>query len=132
MDKNYVNSLYRVFDNFSKRVEYAIGTPWAFITAIALIAIWAALGPLFSFSDSWQLVVNSATTVLTWLMLFCLQATQTRDNRAIHLKLDELLRAIDGARTPLALAEEMPTADLDRLHNEMRDAALREGEPPPL
>jgi low affinity Fe/Cu permease len=120
------------FAKFSRHVEHAVGSPWAFAVAVALIVVWAATGPWFHWSDTWQIVINTLTTIITFLMVFLIQATQTRDTRAMHLKLDELLRAVEGARTPLALAEEMPTADLDRLHDEMRGAAIREGEPPPL
>jgi low affinity Fe/Cu permease len=120
--------LYRLFDNFSKLVEWAIGTPWALIIAIASIIIWAASGPFFDYSDSWQLVINSSTTVLTWLMLFLLQSTQNRGNLALHVKLDELLRAVGNARTSVALAEELERPELDALHEELREEAQRDKE----
>jgi low affinity Fe/Cu permease len=120
------------FSKFARHVEYAVGSPWAFVLSVVLIVVWAATGPWFQWSDSWQIVINTLTTIITFLMVFLIQATQTRDTRAMHLKLDELLRAVEGARTPLALAEDMPAADLDALHEEMREAAKREGDPPPL
>jgi low affinity Fe/Cu permease len=103
------------FRKFASKVSLATGTPWAFIAAVALIAVWAATGPLFHFSDVWQLVINTSTTIVTFLMVFLIQNTQNRDSEAIHLKLDELLRAVQGARNSLVDLEEMSDEDLKRL-----------------
>jgi low affinity Fe/Cu permease len=121
-----MEALSRWFDNLSKKIEYAIGTPTAFLIACASIVVWAAAGPFFGWSDTHQLIINTATTILTWLMLFLLQATQNRDNLALHLKIDELLRAVGEARTSVALAEEMDRPELDALHEELRQEAKRD------
>ncbi|GAB4212055.1 MAG: hypothetical protein OHK0022_47390 [Roseiflexaceae bacterium] len=90
-----MNELFRKFANKTSDI---VGSPWAFIAAVALIIGWAASGPLFGFSDTWQLVINTGTTIITFLMVFLIQNTQNRDARAIHLKLDELIRSVKGAR----------------------------------
>src|SRR5204862_3962834 len=84
----------------------------AFLLAVAIVLIWAASGPIFNFSDTWQLVINTATTVVTFLMVFLIQNTQNRDSQAIHTKLDELLVATQGARNTLAIAEEFSVEEL--------------------
>jgi low affinity Fe/Cu permease len=103
------------FRKFANKVSLATGTPWAFLAAVTLIVVWAITGPLFHFSDVWQLVINTGTTIVTFLMVFLIQNTQNRDSQAIHLKLDELLRAVQGARTSLVDLEEMSDEDLQRL-----------------
>ena len=97
-----------------------VGSPWAFTLACALVVVWAATGPLFGFSDTWQLVVNTATTIITFLMVFLLQNTQNRDAHAVHLKLDELIRAVGGARNRLVDIEEMTDDELEALHEQFR------------
>jgi low affinity Fe/Cu permease len=104
------------------------GSVWAFASALGLVLLWAALGPLFGYSDTWQLVVNTATTIVTFLMIFLVQNTQNRDARAIHLKLDELIRHMKGARNSLIALEEMSDEELDRLEGEFR--RLRSRRPP--
>jgi len=99
-------------------VSIAVGSPWAFMLALAAIAGWAVTGPLFHFSDTWQLVINTATTIITFLMVFIIQNTQNRDTRAIQLKLDELLRAVQGARTRLVALETLTDQELDELQKE--------------
>ncbi|HEX2916225.1 MAG TPA: low affinity iron permease family protein, partial [Chloroflexia bacterium] len=86
------------FRNFANKTSAAVGSPWAFIAALGLIIVWAVTGPLFGFSDTWQLVINTGTTIITFLMVFVIQNTQNRDGRAMQLKLDELIRAAKGAR----------------------------------
>ena len=103
------------FSRFSQRVADIAGSPWAFIVAITSIALWLVSGPLFGFSDTWQLVANTVTTLITTLMVFLIQNTQNRDARAIHLKLDELLRATPKARNEFMEAEE---EDLDEIERE--------------
>jgi len=93
---------------------------WAFVAALALILLWALLGPVFHYSDTWQLVVNTATTIITFLMIFLVQNTQNRDARAIHLKLDELIEHVQGARNSLIALEDMSDDELDRLETEFR------------
>jgi len=90
-----MNNLFR---QFAQRTSGAAGSPWAFLLAVTVVVVWAITGPLFGFSDTWQLVINTGTTIVTFLMVFLIQNTQNRDAVAIQLKLDELLRAIEGAR----------------------------------
>jgi low affinity Fe/Cu permease len=112
-----------MFDTLARRVEHAVGTQWAFFAALAIVLGWAVIGPLFAFSDTWQLVINTGTTIITFLMVFLIQATQSRDTAAIQIKLAELLRAIEGARTELGSIEELPAEQLE----EVRRAVM----PPP-
>ncbi|HEY3068233.1 MAG TPA: low affinity iron permease family protein [Methylomirabilota bacterium] len=105
-----------------------VGSPLAFIGAIVLVVVWAAMGPVFHYSDTWQLVINTGTTILTFLMVFLIQATQNRDATAIHLKLDELIRGVKGARTRLVRLEEFSDEELTelqeqfhRLHDRLAD-----------
>ena len=88
------------------------------MSALAIVLVWALTGPLFGFSDTWQLVINTGTTIVTFLMVFLVQNTQNRDARAIHLKLDELLRGVEGARTGLVNLEAMSDEDLARLQEQ--------------
>ena len=92
--------------------------PWAFVLACGVIVVWAITGPLFRFSDTWQLVINTATTIVTFLIVFLIQNTQNRDTKAVHLKLDELLRGVSGARTSLVDLEHLSDEELDRLQKE--------------
>jgi len=103
------------FSRVASRIANFTGRPWAFLTAIVVILVWAITGPIFGFSDTWQLVINTGTTVVTVLMVFLIQNTQNRDARAIHLKLDELLRATPNARREFMEAEE---EDLDEIERE--------------
>jgi low affinity Fe/Cu permease len=112
------------FRKFANRVSGAAGSPWAFLAAVALIAGWAASGPLFGFSETWQLVINTTTTIVTFLMVFLIQNAQNRDAAAIHLKLDELLRVQDKARNGLVDVEDLSDAELKRLQADF--ARLRE------
>jgi len=108
-------------------LAYAIahwtGKPSAFLLALASIIIWGASGPLFGFSDTWQLVINTATTIVTFLMVFLIQATQNRDTLALQIKLAELIIAMRGAQNRLATVEDMTEAELEALHNEYRQRA---------
>ena len=114
------------FSKLARKIERLVGSPWAFVVACILVLLWLLTGPLFDFSDTWQIAINTLTTIITFLIVFLIQATQTRDTLAIHVKLDELLRADKQARTPVALAEDLPRRDLDRLHNELQEEAKRE------
>ena len=91
-----------LFRTFAVKTSEAVGSAWAFIAAVMLIIGWAISGPFFHFSDTWELIINTSTTIITFLMVFLIQNAQNRDSKALHLKLDELIRAVDGARTGLA------------------------------
>ena len=107
-----------VFRRFSQATSAAVGSPIAFVTALLIVLAWATSGPLFGFSDTWQLVINMSTTIVTFLMVFLIQTTQNRDSRAIQLKLDELIRAISDARNELIDVEDDEDADVKRLQHE--------------
>ena len=106
------------FRRTSRKVAGAIGTPAAFLVAFLFVLAWALTGPIFGFSDTWQLIINTSTTVVTFLMVFIIQATQNHDAKAIHLKLDELIRANTKARNMLLEAEELTEEELDDLQKE--------------
>ena len=97
-----------------------MGSPAAFMIAVVSIVVWAALGPVFAYSDTWQLAINTSTTIVTFLMVFLIQATQNRDAKAIHLKLDELIRGLQGARNHLVDLENLTDAELDDLQKEFQ------------
>ncbi len=118
-------SLKESFRRAAHRVAEAVGTPTAFAIALASILVWLASGPLFHFSDTWQLVINTATTIVTFLMVFLIQNAQNRDARVFHLKLDELIRGVKGARNELVNLEELTDDDLERLHCEFRELQKR-------
>lgn len=107
-----------LFRRFATRTSEWVGTPAAFVIGVALIVLWGLTGPLFGYSDSWQLVVNTATTIITFLMVFLIQATQNRDAKAIHLKLDELLRGVHGARTAMVALENSTDEELAQFQDE--------------
>jgi len=107
-----------LFRKFAQTTSQAVGSSWAFILAFLIIVVWAITGPLFHYSDTWQLVINTSTTIITFLMVFLIQNTQNRDAKAIHLKLDELIKGVKGARTELVDLEDLSDADLERLHKE--------------
>jgi low affinity Fe/Cu permease len=102
----------------SEWISLAVGSPWAFALATLVIIGWLVTGPLFHYSDTWQLVINTATTIITFLMVFLIQNTQNRDTKAIHLKLDELLRGVRGARNSLVSLERLSDEELDQLQRE--------------
>ncbi len=109
-----------IFRKISHWTSDKVGSPWAFVVALLVIIVWAISGPLFGFSDTWQLVINTGTTILTFLMVFLIQNTQNRDARAIHLKLDELIRAIDPARNTLIDIEDMEDDELALLQDDFK------------
>ena len=113
------------FNQFASRISDAVGTYRAFMLALALVVLWALTGPLFDFRDSWQLIVNTATTIVTFLMVFLIQATQNRETRAIHLKLDELIRAQRKARNIFADLEHATDEELEELESEFRRLRAR-------
>ena len=116
--------LRELFRKFAHRASLVVGSPWAFISAIAVIVLWGLTGPMFGFSDTWQLIINTGTTIVTFLMVFLIQNTQNRDAAAMHLKLDELIRAVAEARTGMVDLEELSDKELEKLHEEFK--ALRE------
>jgi low affinity Fe/Cu permease len=104
-----------LFTRFAKWTARATGRPAAFVIAGAVILTWVITGPLFGFSDTWQLVINTGTTIITFLMVFLIQATQNRDGEAIQVKLDEIIRAIGNARNEVMNLEELEEEDLDQI-----------------
>ena len=106
------------FGQFAADASYWVGSKWAFVTSGLLIATWAITGPVFHFSDTWQLVINTGTTIVTFLMVFLIQNTQNRDARAINLKLDELIHAIDKARDHMINIEKLSDVELDVLESQ--------------
>jgi low affinity Fe/Cu permease len=106
------------FHRFASSAAEVVGRSYAFILAVTVLGVWASTGPLFHFSDTWQLVINTGTTIVTFLMVFLIQNTQNRDAHAIHLKLDELIRANKHARNALLGLESMSDADLRTLQLE--------------
>jgi low affinity Fe/Cu permease len=122
-----------IFTRFAKAAAIASGQPAAFIMAAGIVILWLVTGPMFQFSDTWQLVINTGTTIITFLMVFLIQNTQNRDTLAIHLKLDELIRSHKGAHTALLNLEELSSEELARFQSiylEMAEKArehLRKG-----
>ena len=116
------------FTRFARWTSCHAGRPSAFLFAAVIIVIWAATGPLFNFSDTWQLVINTGTTIVTFLMVFLIQNTQNRDSQAIHVKLDELIRAKKGARNALLNLENLSDEELEQLRasfNQIAEKATR-------
>ena len=105
------------FRKFAENTANAVGSYWAFLLAALTVIIWAVSGPLFGFSDTWQLVINTGTTVVTFLMVFLIQNTQNRDAEAMHIKLDELIRAIKEAQNSLLDLENLDEEELDRIRS---------------
>src|SRR6478672_2435933 len=107
-----------LFRKFAHKTSQIVGTSWVFILAVLIILVWGITGPMFHYSDTWQLVINTGTTIITFLMVFLIQNTQNRDAKAIHLKLDELIKGVKGARTGLVNLEQLSDSDLEKLHKE--------------
>src|SRR4051812_1778713 len=116
--RNFSTRCREGFRSCAHKVSNAVGSPWAFTVAFLLIVAWIVTGPMFHYSDTWQLVINTATTIITFLMVFVIQNTQNRDTRAIQLKLDELLRGVHGARNRLVALETLTDEELDDLQKE--------------
>ncbi len=116
-----------IFRRLAHHASEAAGTAWAFILAASVIVVWAFTGPLFHFSDTWQLVINTGTTVLTFLMVFLIQNTQNREARAIHLKLDELILSIQGPRNAMVNVEDLSDEELARLRQEFQRSGMQSG-----
>ena len=119
------------FRRIAHQTADVVGSPWAFLFAIVVVVVWALTGPSFHYSDTWQLIINTGTTILTFLAVFLIQNTQNRDAKAIHLKLDELIRAVEGARTRLVHLEHLSDdelADLQAQFQHLHDRLARHHE----
>jgi low affinity Fe/Cu permease len=103
----------------------AVGSPWAFFAAITLVLVWAALGHRFGYSDTWQLVINTGTTIVTFMMVFLIQNTQNRDAKIVHLKLDELIHGVKGARTALMGLEQLTDEELGKVQEQLEHVRAR-------
>src|SRR5260370_27981977 len=124
-----------LFRKFAQAASQAVGSSWAFILAVLIILVWGLAGPMFHYSDTWQLTVKTGTTIITFLMVFLIQNTQNRDATAIHLKLDELIRGVKGARTGMVALEDLNDEQLaklkhefDRIHQRSHDEGNEDGE----
>ena len=121
------------FRLFARRSSMLLGSAWAFASAILIIVVWGLTGPTFHYSDTWQLIINTGTTIVTFLMVFLIQNTQNRDAKAVHLKLDEVIRALKGARNELVDLEKLSDEDLTSLEKQferVRKKAERDGNNP--
>jgi low affinity Fe/Cu permease len=128
--RNLVDVVRYTFRIFAHQSSIVLGSAWAFVGAVLVVLVWVLTGPTFHFSDTWQLVINTATTVITFLMVFLIQNTQNRDTKAIHLKLDEMIRALKGARNQLLDLENLSDEELKKLEEQfqrMRKRAERDG-----
>jgi low affinity Fe/Cu permease len=121
-----VQPVHEKFRTFAYRVSAVVGTAWAFLAAVLLVVVWALTGPIFHFSETWQLVINTGTTIVTFLMVFLIQNTQNRDMKAIHLKLDELIRGGKGPRNRFVDLEDLSDKELDQLMDEFQKFQKRE------
>jgi low affinity Fe/Cu permease len=117
-DRDFFCRIRDAFGVFARKTSSVLGSAWAFVCAILIILIWAMTGPAFGYSDTWQLIINTGTTIVTFLMVFLIQNTQNRDAKAVHLKLDELIRALGGARNKLVDLEKLSDDDLKALETE--------------
>lgn len=115
-----------IFRKFSHAIAAAVGSPRAFLVALLSLVIWGFTGPMFGYSDTWQLVINTGTSLITFLMVFIIQNSQNRDTKAMQLKLDELIRALEGARTKLVNLENLSDEDLLQLQEEFARLGKRE------
>ena len=113
------------FRHFARKASAVLGSAWAFIGALVIIGVWGLTGPMFHFSDTWQLIINTGTTIVTFLMVFLIQNTQNRDAKAMHLKLDELIRAVKGARNRLVDLEALSDEELKKLEDQFKNLRAR-------
>jgi low affinity Fe/Cu permease len=120
MTRRQQNPLSRALEVFSRKATEATGTSMAFITACLVIVVWAVTGPIFGFSDTWQLVINTGTTIVTFLMVFLIQRSQNKDALAIHLKLNEIVAAMEGASNRLIDVEDLTEAEIQALRDHYR------------
>jgi low affinity Fe/Cu permease len=108
------------FRKFARQSADVVGSSWAFIAAVGIIVVWGLTGPMFGYSDTWQLIINTGTTIITFLMVFLIQNTQNRDAKALHLKLDELIKATQGARNSMIDLDKLSDQQLKRLEAEYK------------
>jgi low affinity Fe/Cu permease len=118
------------FRIFARVAADVVGSSWAFCAAMLVVAVWATLGPRYGYSDTWQLVINTGTSVVTFLVVFLIQNTQSRDAKAIHLKLDELIRGVKGARTGLMGLEQLSDDEMAKLQDEFARLQARAAKVP--
>ena len=123
-------SLNQGFRKFSIAAAEALGSPWLFVANVFLILLWLASGPVFHYSDTWQLLVNTATTVITYLAVFLIQNTQNRDSKAVHLKLDELISTVEGARNRLVDLQNLSDDELQDLQDQFQRLRQRASHSP--
>ena len=123
MSRRKRSKLGKVLEEFSQKATKATGTSLAFIIAMTVIVVWGITGPLFEFSDTWQLVINTSTTIVTFLMVFLIQRTQNKDALAIHLKLNEIVAALEGASNRLIDVEDLTEEEIETLHRYYRELA---------
>jgi len=129
-ERSFFCTVSDAFRVFARRSSAILGSPWAFAGAIFIIAVWALTGPTFHFSDTWQLIINTGTTIVTFLMVFLIQNTQNRDAKAMQLKLDEIIRALKKARNELVDVEDLSDQELAKLEGqfkELRQKAEQDG-----
>ena len=126
--RNGRTNVQHAFHRFACKTADIMGSPWAFLGAVLVIIVWAPFGPMFHYSDSWQLVINTGTTIVTFLMVFLIQNTQNRDAKTFHLKLDELIHAIKGARNKMIDLENMTDDELDVIRKEFERISGRREE----
>jgi low affinity Fe/Cu permease len=119
-DRDFFCVVSDAFRLFARRSAIMLGSAWAFTAAVLAILVWILTGPTFHFSDTWQLIINTATTIITFLMVFLIQNTQNRDAKAMHLKLDEVIRALKGARNQLVDLEDLSDEDLKKLEQQFQ------------
>jgi low affinity Fe/Cu permease len=113
------------FTRFANGASRATGKPGTFVLAVIIVLVWAVTGPIFRFSDTWQLIINTGTTIVTFLMVFLIQNTQNRDSEAMHVKMDELIRALEGAHNALLDLEELDDETLDKVRDRYRKLAAK-------
>lgn len=116
--ENFLATVSNVFRVLARKSSVVLGSAWTFAAAILIIVAWALTGPKFHYSDTWQLIINTGTTIVTFLMVFLIQNTQNRDAKSVHLKLDEIIRAVKGARNELVNLQESPDDDLKKLEQQ--------------
>jgi low affinity Fe/Cu permease len=119
-DRDFLCRIRDAFGAFARATSRVLGSAWAFVCALLIIVVWALTGPTFHYSDTWQLIINTGTTIVTFLMVFLIQNTQNRDAKAVHLKLDELIRALGPARNKLVDLEDLSDDDMKKLEQEFQ------------